>query len=336
MKLSRYVLGRLLYFVPAIFLVITGTFFLVRVVPGNPVYLRVGTMASQEVVEAMTREMGLDRPLWMQYVDYLGDLLRGDLGVSWRTSNPVSVDIARRFPATLELIGLSLCLTLIIAIPLGVYTAWRQSSKSNTFVLIYGLVAGALPEFWLGLILILVFFAWLNWAPPPMGRIGVYVRPPETITGMYTIDALLTGNWSAFRSAISQLILPVATLVFVTVPPILRMTLNSTQTALESNYVLFARASGLRERTVLWYAFRSIIPPVLTLIGFFCVFLLGGAVLVETVFTLSGFGQYAVESVLSSDYAALLGFILVAGLYSLAVYLITDIVHVLSDRRVLH
>jgi peptide/nickel transport system permease protein len=323
-----------LLFIPQVFIGLTGTFFIIRVIPGNPVYLYLGTAATKELVDAAEHQFGLDKPLYAQYVDYLTRLFHGDLGISWRSGQAVTADLAVRFPVTFELITLSLVLAICVAVPIGVLLATRPVGILQRLVQGYGLLAGALPEFALGLLLIFVLFAKLKWVPPPIGRLDPFLTPPPRIIGMYTVDGLLVGDWPVVKSAIRLLVLPVATLTFVIIPPILKMTLASMQEVLRSDYIRCARACGKPSRQITGYALRNALPPIITLIGSLYGYLLGGAVLVETIFSLGGMGQYVVEAAMASDYGALQGFVLAGGVFSLAAYLFVDILHALSDPRV--
>jgi peptide/nickel transport system permease protein len=294
----------------------------------------VGVHADEGTVQAVIEKMGLDRPLWQQYLSYMWDLLHGDLGVAWRTSNPVLVDLKTRFPATIELSTLSLLLGVTWAVSLGVVSAVRPKGLLRRASDVVSAAGVSIPEFWLGLILILVFFAKLNIAPPPMGRIAMGVRPPESITNIYTLDALITRNWPALRASVLQLALPVATLSFVVGAPTMRMTQTFMEEALESNYVRAARAYGVKQGTiVVRHALRNVLLPVTTMIGMTYGYLLGGTVLVETVFSWPGMGKYAVDAMNSSDYAPIMATVLLSALVYLLVYLLIDILHYVLDPR---
>jgi peptide/nickel transport system permease protein len=309
-------------------------FVVTRVLPGNPAYMIVGVHADESTVQAVMERMGLDRPLWQQYLDYMANLVRGDLGVAWRTSNPVLEDLRIRFPATIELSTLSLLVGIAWAVGLGVWSAVSRRSPVGRIADVVSAAGVSIPEFWLGLILILVFFAKLNIAPPPLGRIASGVRPPETVTGFYTVDSLLTGNWEAFRASLMQLVLPVATLAFVIGAPIMRMTRTFMEEALGSGYVRAARAYGVPRRTIVSrHALRNVLLPVTTMIGMTYGYLLGGTVLVETVFSWPGMGKYAVDAMNSSDYAPIMATVLLSALVYLVVYLGIDILHYFLDAR---
>lgn len=336
MKIWKYLLRRFLFVIPQLIGITLITFLLVQLIPGDPARLMLGPLANEESIERLREELGLNRSLPEQYGLYLWNVLHGDLGTSWRSARPVRDDLLDRLPATLELITISLLLAVVIAIPLGVRAASKPGGITDRFSFGYGLVAGALPEFWLGLILIYVLFVTLGFGAAPTGRLDVGVFEPTRITGAYTVDSLLTGNWAAFRSAVSHLFLPVLTLAIVTVGPILKMTRSTMQTMLSADFTRYARVCGLPERLISRYALRNSLPPVVTLVAVLYSFLIGGAVLVEIVFGWGGAGQYAVEGVLNADFAVVQGFVLVAAIISLIVYLIVDLIYFAIDPRLTH
>ncbi len=325
---------RLLFTIPQLLVVSLIVFFLIRLLPGDPSYSLAGPYASPErIVEVRTR-LGLDQPLVVQYLHYLGSVLTGDFGISWRTSQPVLADIQQRLPATLELVVLSVFFSILIGIPLGVAVVVSEGGILKRLVFLYGMMAGSLPDFWIGLLLILVFFYLLGWAPAPVGQLDFAVSTPEHITGAYALDALLTGDWEALRSSVAQLVLPVATLVLVYMPLVLKTTRSTMEEMVESHFILQARASGLSAGMQLRYALRNALPAVITVIGIEFWFLLGGAVLVETIFAWGGLGQYAVESVVNSDYAPLQAVVLVTAFFTTLVFLLVDLLYHLLDPRI--
>ncbi len=336
MKLWRYLLRRLLFVVPQLVGITFITFLLIQLVPGDPARLMLGPLASEETIHLLRDHMGLNRSWPEQYGLYVWHAMHGDLGSSWQSGNPVAKDLRQRLPATLELITYSLLLAVSIAIPLGVRAARKPGKISDRFAFGYGLVAGALPEFWLGLILILVLYVKLGWAAAPDGRLDVGVNPPTRITGAYTIDSLVTGNWAALGSAYKHLVLPGMTLTIVTIGPILKMTRSTMQQMLASDFTRYARLCGLPEKLVGRYALRNALPPVVTLVAVLYSFLIGGAVLVEVVFGWGGAGQYAVQGVLNADFSVVQGFVLVAAIISLVVYLIVDLIYLAIDPRLTH
>ena len=325
---------RLLMTVPQLFVVSVIVFFLIRLLPGDPSYTLAGPYASPDRIEEVRRSLGLDEPLVTQYANYLGRVFAGDFGMSWRTSQPVLNDIRQRLPATMELVIAAVLLSILIGVPLGVAVASAKGGLLERIVFFYGMLAGSLPDFWIGLLLILVFFYLLGWAPAPLGQLDFAVSTPEHVTGAYALDALLTGNWEALASATGQLVLPVTTLVLVYMPLVLKTARSSMEEMLESSFLLQARASGLPRGLQLRYALRNALPPVVTVVGIEFWFLLGGAVLVETIFAWGGLGQYAVESVINSDYAPVQAVVLVTAFFTTLVFLVVDLLYHLLDPRI--
>ena len=334
MRFLKYAGRRLLLLPLQLLIVSLIVFFLVRQLPGDPTYLYAGPYATQERVAEVRAQLGLDQPVWIQYARYVERSTVGDFGTSMRTSQPVVQDILQRFPATLELILYAVLFSVVIAVPLGVFTAIKSTGPLTRVVFVYGMMAGSLPDFWFALLAIYVFFFKLGWLPGPIGRIDLMVSKPDDITGLYTVDSLLTGNWEAFASAAGQLVLPVAVLTFVYMPLVLKNTQSAMQEMLGSEFVTYARAAGL-PRIVQWrYALVNALPPVITVIGILTWFLLGGAVLVETVFAWGGLGQYAVESVVNSDYAALQAVVLLSAVFTMVVFLLVDLAYFVIDPRI--
>jgi peptide/nickel transport system permease protein len=325
---------RLLFTIPQLFVVSVIVFFLIRLLPGDPSYMLAGPYASPERVQEVRGSLGLDQPIITQYVHYLGRLGKGDFGTSWRTSQPVLNDIRQRLPATLELVVGAVLFSVVIGIPLGVAVATSRGGVLKRLLFFYGMLAGSLPDFWIGLLLILIFFFFLGWAPAPVGQLDFAVSAPDHITGAYVVDALLTGNGPAFWSACAQIVLPLATLVLVYMPLVLKTARSAMEEMLYSGFVLQARASGLSRSAQMRYALRNALPPVITVIGIEFWFLLGGAVLVETIFAWGGLGQYAVESVINSDYAPLQAVVLITAVFTTMVFLVVDILYYLLDPRI--
>ena len=329
-----YILRRLGAFVPLVIGISIVTFFLVRMLPGDPARILAGSQQFPHVVEALRERMGLDKSIPVQYFIYVKNVVNGDLGVSWFTGKPVLDDMVRRVPATLELITYGLLTAMFIGFFLGLVGARKPGGPVDRVAQLYGFLAGGIPDFWLALLIIFFLFHRFHVIPPPMARFPISLTPPPTVTGFLTIDSLLAGNLEAFRGAVSQLVGPVLTLGVLFGGPIAKLTRQSMLDILQGDYVHYARACGLRERTVARYAFQSILPPVVTLIGFLYAFLIGGAVLVETVFSWNGVGQYSVQSIVNKDYAPVQAFVLMAGVFSLSVYLMLDILYMLVDPRV--
>lgn len=334
MTVGRYVARRLLLLVPQVLGVTTAVFFIIRLLPGDPAYMIAGPLATKEVIASVRRQLGLDHSIWYQYAVYVDRVAHGDLGRSWLTSSQVTQDILQRLPATLELITLGLILAFCIDLPLGMLSALRPGTVIDRIASGYGMLAGALPDFWWALFLIFIFFGKMRMFPAPVGRIGMALLPPPRVTGFYTIDSIISGDWPALWSALGHLALPVFTLAFVYGGPILKMARASMSQALLGNYVQYARASGLPGRIVARYALRNALLPVITMTGITYGYLIGGAVLIETIFAWGGVGQYAVQAITSSDYMAVSGVVLTMTVFSLLVYLAMDLIYLAVDPRI--
>ena len=330
-----YVLRRLLFVVPQALGISVITFVIVRILPGNPALVLAGSTATKESIAAIESRLGLDQPIWVQYWRYLKALAVGDLGKSLLTSQPVKDDLIQRLPATFELVFLGLALALMIGVPLGVLSAVSVGRRvAHRIAAPYSLLAGSIPDFWVGLILILLFYSYLGWAPAPLGQLATGAEPPTRITGMHVLDSMVTGNWGVFRSAVAHLLLPLATLVFVYMAPIVKMTRSSMEDVLGSAFVEHLESLGLDRRAILMKALRNALPPVVTIVGVLVGYLLGGAVLIEIVFSWGGAGQYAVQAIANSDFAAIQGFVLIAAVFSLLVYLVVDLLYFAMDPRI--
>jgi len=334
MHILTYIGRRLLFIVPQIIGIVLVSFFLVKTIPGDPATLMLGPTATPEAIASLRQQLGLDKPLPMQFLIYLQKMAVGDLGTSWQTTRPVTEDLLMRFPATLELITYGLLLALLIGIPLGLAAAFKEGSWLHKLADFYGLGAGALPDFWLALVLIFVFYTMLGWAPPPLGRIDMAVIPPPTVTGFNTIDSLLAGDWVAFRSSVAHLVLPVLTLGVVNAGPILKMTQSSMEKMMHADFSRYEVLCGLPHRQVVRHALRNALPSVVTIVSVLYGFLIGGAVLVEIVFSWGGAGQYAVQGVLNSDINPVLGFVVFSAIFSLFIYLIVDLIYMAIDPRI--
>lgn len=331
--LAIYIAKRLVFVAPQLVGILLVSFLLIKLIPGDPAVLMLGPFATEDALNDLRSHLGLDKSLLQQFLIYLGNVVRGDLGTSWQTTLPVTTDLAQRLPATLELITLSLLLALAIGIPLGVAAARNKRGVVRKIADFYGLFAGALPDFWLGMVMIFVFYTALAWVPAPLGRLDYAIIPPATLTGFLLIDSLLAGNIDAFLNAAGHLILPVVTLGVVNAGPILKMTQSTMDRMLESDFSRYAEMCGLPRRVVVRKALRNALPSVITIVSVLYGFLIGGAVLVEIVFSWGGAGQYAVQGVLNADFNPVLGFVLVSAIFSLLIYLLVDLIYFAIDPR---
>lgn len=335
MGLGRYVLTRVGLMVPTLFGVTLITFVMTYLLPGNPALVKAGPLATPEHIAEMERRMGLDQPVHVQYWRYLRGVLRGDLGESATTGRAVTRDFFQRVPATLELTLASLLVAVVAGVPLGVVAALRRDGPIDHLGRLLGVGGVAMPTFWTGLLALYVFFYMLGVAPPPLGRLSPGVSAPAAITGLYTVDALLTGNGRALRSALHQLMLPALTLGFSVMAPLMRMVRATMLEVLESDYVKAAWAAGLPRRTIVYGdALRNCMIPVITVLGVVFGFLMAGNVVIEVVFAWPGIGNYAVTSLLTKDSAPIQGFVLFVAVVYVLVNFAVDLVYGLVDPRI--
>lgn len=310
------------------------TFLIARVMPVDPVLAVVGDNARPDVYERVRLEMGLDKPLIVQFWLYLGKVVQGDFGRSVLTSNLVLDDIKRVFPATLELATLGTLIGVFLGIPLGVLAATKQGRWPDHIARFIGLFGYSIPIFWLGLMGLLLFYAKLDWVGGP-GRIDVayqdFVLP---ITGVLLIDSAAQGEWDAFRNAASHLVLPSAVLGLFSTAYISRMTRSFMINELQQHYVITARVKGLSETRVIWgHALRNAVVPLLTVIALSYAHLLEGSVLTETVFAWPGLGRYITNSLLNADMNAVLGGTIVVGLIFVGINILADVLARVFDPR---
>jgi peptide/nickel transport system permease protein len=329
------VLKRLLLAIPSLIGVVIVTFLLTRALPGDPAAYFAGPAATKEAVEQVRAKLGLDKPLPVQFLRYVEDLARGDMGSALTTGQPVAAEIRARLPASSELTLLGLIFSVAVAVPLGVLAATRPNSLIDHACRIISTACVSLPVFFTGLVLVYVFYYPLGWAPAPLGRLDVFYSAPPLVTGFYLIDSAISGDWEVFWASFRQLILPALTLGIFSLAPIARMTRASMLAVLASDFVRTARASGLSPFTVIYtYAFRNAMLPVVTTLGMVFSFLLGANVLVEKVFAWPGIGSYAVEALIASDFAPVQGFVLTMAVMYVALNLLIDILYGLIDPRV--
>ena len=331
----RVIIQRLLSALPNLVGVVVITFLLTRAIPGDPAAYFAGAAATQEAVEQVRKQLGLDRPLIEQFFRYVGNLAQGDLGLSLTTGQPVLKELLARLPASLEMVLLALLLACAIAIPLGVAAATRPRSWVDQLARLITTAGVSLPTFFTGLLLSYVFYFLLGWAPSPLGRLDPMFSPPATITGLYLVDAALAGDAALWWASFKQLVLPVATMTIFVLAPIARMTRASMLSVLSSDFVRTARASGLSATTVLVrYALRNALLPVVTTLGMVFGFMIGSSVVIEKVFSWPGVGSYAIDALTASDYAPVQGFVLTMGVLFVLLNLLIDVLYVVIDPRV--
>lgn len=335
MQLVRFLVVRAGSLVPVILGITVATFLLTRVVPGDPARVLVGEGATAEAVTAMRHELGLDRPLHVLYLSYISKLATGDLGTSIRTSRPVAMELRARMSATAELAVAALVLTILVGVPLGIIAALNRGRFIDEASRVAALAGVSVPIFWLGLLLIILFYLNLGVVPPPIGRASDQTLALAGPTGFLIIDSLLKGNLIAARDAAMHLLLPAITLASWSTAIVMRITRASILDVLHQDYVRTARAKGLMPvRVVSKHVLRNALLPMVTIIGLEFGNMLGGAVLTETVFNWPGMGLYAVNGISSLDFAAVQGFTLVTALIYVGINALVDAAYALIDPRV--
>lgn len=310
------------------------TFFIGRILPIDPVISIVGDRASEELYNRVAAELGLDKPIWVQFWDYLSKLLRGDFGLSFSTSRPVLSDLLRFFPATLELATLGLIVGVALGIPMGVASAYWHEKWPDHVIRVIGLIGYSVPIFWLSLVGLFVFYYLLDWVAGP-GQLDVfYVGVVTPITGSILIDSAIQGHWDIFANAISHMILPTLLIGYYSLAYISRMTRSVTLEQLSREYVLTARLKGASEfRVVMGHALRNAAIPLVTVVALSYGGLLEGSVLVETIFSWPGIGNYIYSSLFAADMNAVLGGTLLVGIVFVLLNTLSDVLYRTLDPR---
>jgi peptide/nickel transport system permease protein len=333
--LLSYIITRLLLAVPMVFIMLTLIFVVLRVMPGDPVSAMLGGHAPQKVIDQKKEELGLNKPITVQYVNYLGQLIHLDLGESMIFKQKVSQPIIEKLPATIELTFFSLIVSLSIGIPLGAYAAQRRRTGQDYAARVYANVVYCIPVFWMGLMLQLLFGVWLNWFPIA-GRTGARVDVSTfSRSGFYVIDTLRAGNIAAFADVLWHLVLPAVTLGVVLSGIFVRLTRANMLDVLKADYILAARARGIPERRVVYsHGLRNALIPVVTMLGLQFSLLLAGAILTESTFSWPGMGRLLLERIFLRDYPVIQGVIIVYTLFVSAVSLLVDLLYAVIDPRV--
>lgn len=334
--MTKYVAQRLLMMIAILLGVLTITFLLSRVLPGSPVEMMLGHRPTVDQIEQAKAELGLDRPLYEQYVHYIWDLAHGEMGKSLRTGRPVLEDVLTRMTATFELTTLAVIIVILAGIPLGVLSAVKQNSLLDHGARTFSIAGVALPVFLIGMLLQMLFYGGLHWFPL-QGRINSEVLLDyefPRVTGLYLIDTIIDGNWEAFASSASHLVLPVLTLALASLAVVARITRNTMIEALGQDFIRTAFAYGLPKRTVYFrYALKATLIPLLTVIGLTYGFMLGGSVVVEYVFDWPGLGSYVVGAITRSDFPAVMGVTLFLSAMYLTINLVIDLLYYVVDPR---
>lgn len=341
MSLKSYVIARILLTIPMIMLLLTFVFLIIRVLPGDPASLHFEKNVDPETLLAFKKQLGLDKPLPIQYFDYLIGLARGDFGKSMQDYSPVSQQIFSGFPATLELALTATIIMVVLGIFLGVVAGRHYDTMKDHSIRIFGIASYAIPVFFLGEVLIMVFGIYLRWLPaggrmyPGLMPLGLSIGGKHYATGLYVLDSLLEWNMEKLVYAIRYLILPALALGLVLCGIFIRLTRSNMLETLQLDFVVAARARGLKERTVVYsYALRNAFLPILTMMGLQFAALLAGAVLTETTFSWPGLGRYLVDRISFRDYTAIQGVVVFFGLIVTAVSLVVDILYAYLDPRI--
>jgi len=333
---GRYMVQRFLLTIPMVFILLTVVFVLLRVMPGDPVSAMLGGRnVSVEVLNEYRTRYGFDRPLYVQYGEYLGSVLRGDFGKSYRTGKPVIQELLHRFPATIELGVFGILVALVFGFSTGLIAATRADQPIDHGIRVFHIASFAMPLFWLGLMLQVLFAVKLGWFPVASrlgGRMAFTFKP---ITGFYVLDAIIRWDWKAFSDVIRHLVLPSITLGIALTGLQGRITRASMLEVLDMDYITTARAKGIRERTVIFqHALRNALIPIITVFGLQFAVLMGGAVLTETVFSWPGIASYLVRSIDARDYYSIQGTVVFIALFISAINLIVDVLYSTIDPRV--
>ena len=333
----RYVIRRLMWLVLVLLGLCAITFILSRIVPSDPAACYLGPRPRPEQVEKVRVQLGFDKPLYIQFAYYLRDLSHGDLGESLRTHRPVLQGIWEHLPASLELMIIGIFIALLVGIPLGVISAKKENTAVDHLSRLFSVANVSMPAFWLAMIFQIVFFRWLG-ILPIMGRIDTVVSlvsPVKEITGFYTLDTLITGNWAAFKSALSHLVLPSLSLAAYSTGLIARMTRSTMLEVLREDYITTARAIGVSEREILFvHALRNALGPTLTTAGLCFAFMLTGTFFVELIFFWPGLGTYTVNAIFLNDYPVIMGITIIMAVFYVVVNLAVDILLAVANPRI--
>lgn len=341
LTLRTYIVSRILLTIPMIFILLTTVFLIMRVLPGDPVLLHFEKMENPALIAEMRIRLGLDKPLPVQYVDYLIGLFRGDLGKSMQDYSSVGQQVFSAFPATLELAIFSMAIAVLIGVLLGVESSKAYNSPKDHLIRVFGIVTYAIPVFFLGMILQMIFGVGLHWLPiggrtyQTMVPTGLSIGSLHFSTGLYTVDSLLEGNIVKFGTSLKYLFLPSLTLGLALCGIFVRLTRSNMFETLRLDFVTAAKARGLKDSTVTYsYALRNAFLPVLTMMGLQFALLLGGAVLTETTFSWPGLGRYLIDRINFRDYTAIQGVVVVFGLFVSIVSLGIDLLYAYLDPRI--
>ena len=329
----RWLFNRILLLIFVLWGITTLTFIIMAAVPRNPAIAMAGSQSSPEQIEKFNKRWGLDRPVWERYLKFYAYLARGDLGTSIRTERPVALEMRNFFPATFELATFSILLSFVFGVPLGIVAALKRNKWPDQVTRFVSLIGVSTPNFWLGLIILLVFYFLLGGVGP--GRVTSASFEPAKITGLYLIDSLLTGNGRSFVDSFRHLIMPAFALGFFGIGIVTRMMRSSMIDTLSKDYITAARARGLSLfKVIMNHGIRNSLIPVLTVMGVLYGAYLGGVIVIEVVFSWPGLGNFAFTSILKSDQPAIMGVVLVISLFYSLVNLVVDLFYRYLDPRI--
>jgi peptide/nickel transport system permease protein len=309
-------------------------FVISRMIPGDPAQMMLGPRATPQAIAELRSRLGLDQPVTTQYVTYVRDLFRGDFGTSITTRQPVLPELAGHIPATLELMLMAMVISIAIGVPLGVLTAVRRDTWVDNLGRGLAVLGISTPTFWLGLMLMLLFYAQLGWLPGS-GRLDLGVSPPPTVTGLYLIDAALAGDSLAWRSAFNHLLLPAGTLALGSIGTVVRLIRSSMIEVLGEDYIRTARAYGISKGRLLYvYALKNALIPFVTVLGLELASLLFGSVVIESVFAWPGVGSHVLGAILNLDFPVIMCFTVVASVVYVVANLLVDLSYLVLDPRI--
>jgi peptide/nickel transport system permease protein len=335
MKRSAFVLRRIVQSIPVLIGLSVLIFLIARVVPGDPVAAALGPQASKEQIEEFRRELGLNEPIWVQYIDWVTGVLQGDWGISLRTYENVFHDISIRFAATLELVVVSLFFAVLFAIPLGMIAATNKDRWPDHISRVLAFLGVSMPRFWIAIVFQIIFVAWLGLLPLT-GRLPSGMEAPPQLTGFYLIDSAVAGQWSKFVAAGTHLILPATALGLSSMARIGRYIRSDVVEELRRDYVLASQSYGLPRRLIEYkYILKNAFSSALTIIGLDFGFLVGNAFLVEIVFVWPGMAKYGVNAILFSDTNAIIGITMVVGVIYVITNLVVDLLYGYLDPRII-
>lgn len=332
--MAAIVLRRLAMLVLVTAAVTVVCFVISRLIPGDPAQLILGPRATPQAIAELRARLGLDQPLWVQYGTYVGDLLRGDFGVSIASRQPVLPELLSYLPATFELMLVAMLLSIAVGVPLGVLCAVRRDTWIDNTVRLVAVAGISAPTFWLGLMGVLLLYAQLGWLPGS-GRLDLGVEPPPAVTGLYLVDAALAGQWLAWRSAFNHLLLPALTLALSSIGTVVRLIRASMIEVLAQDYMRTALACGIpRRRRLFVYALKNALIPFVTVLGLELATLLFGSVVVESVFAWPGLGSHVLGAILNLDFPVIMGFTVMASVVYVTANLLVDLAYLWLDPRI--